>query len=66
MRVMFFALLICSDESCAEELEDCGTLEQLETTACECGCEMQVLSVSELEFVEPEPPAYYAALPLAA
>jgi hypothetical protein len=66
MRAMFFALLICSDESCTEELETWGTLDQLEATACDCGCALQVISVSEVEFVEPEPPVYDMALPLAA
>ncbi|MEA2409831.1 MAG: hypothetical protein QOC77_392 [Thermoleophilaceae bacterium] len=63
---MFLALLICSDESCTEELETWGTLDELESMACDCGCALQVISVSEVEFVEAEPPAYYPALPLAA
>jgi hypothetical protein len=66
MRAMFIALLICSDESCAEELESWGTLEELEASACDCGCSLQVLAVSEVEFEEAVAPAAYAALPLAA
>ena len=52
---MFLALLLCSDESCAESIETWGTLEELETSACECGCALQVIAISEIEFVEPEP-----------
>ena len=57
-RVVFHALLICSDEACAEELEAYGTrLEELEALACECGCAMQVTAVSEIEFERARPPA---------
>jgi hypothetical protein len=66
IRRMFFALLICSDESCAYELETWGTLEGLGARACECGCALQVISVSEVEFVEAAPPAADTWLPLAA
>jgi hypothetical protein len=54
-----YALLICSDESCAEELESWGTLEELEAMACECGCALQVLSICEVEFEDvPAPPPF--------
>jgi hypothetical protein len=63
--VVFHALLICSDEACAEELEAYGMrLEELEALACECGCAMQVIAVSEVEFERARPPA--VALSLAA
>jgi hypothetical protein len=62
---MFFALLICSDEACTAELETWGTLEELGALACDCGCALQVISVSEVEFLEPEPPVVFE-LPLAA
>ncbi|HEY0631697.1 MAG TPA: hypothetical protein VGC98_06555 [Thermoleophilaceae bacterium] len=62
---MFFALLICSDEACTVELETWGTLEELEALACECGCALQMTSVSEVEFETPEPPVVFE-LPLAA
>ena len=63
---MFMALLICSDETCAEERETWGTLEELEALACDCGCALQMLSLSEVEFVEAEPPVAESWLPLAA
>ena len=63
-RVVFHALLICTDESCAEELEAYGTrLEELEALACECGCVLQLMAVSEIEFERARAPA---ALDLAA
>jgi hypothetical protein len=50
--VVFHALLICSDDSCAEEVEAYGMrLEELEAIACECGCALQLIAVSEVEFV---------------
>jgi len=49
--VVFHALLICSDEACAEEVEAYGMrLEELEAIACECGCALQLLAVSEVRF----------------
>ena len=64
---MFLALLICSDEACAHELEAPGTLDELEVLACDCGCALQVLALSDVEFVEAEPaPVEEAWLPLAA
>jgi hypothetical protein len=63
-RVVFHALLICSDEACAEEIEAFGTrLEELEALACECGCALQLIAVSEVEFERAAPPL---ALDLAA
>jgi hypothetical protein len=62
---MFFALLICSDEACTNELETWGTLEELEALACDCGCALQLIALSEVEFVEPEPVVLFE-LPLAA
>ena len=66
MRAMFIALLICSDESCTDELETWGTLEELEAMACDCGCALEVIALSDVEFEEAAPRAGYAALPLAA
>jgi hypothetical protein len=56
--VVFHALLICTDEACAEEIEAYGTrLEELEALACECGCALQLIAVSDTEFVTARPPA---------
>ena len=62
---MFAAELLCSDEACALVLEAVGALPELELLVCdECGCAVQVASVSEAEEVRLPPPAQY--LPLAA
>ena len=45
---MFYGLLICSDEGCADTSEAWGTLAELEAAACECGCAMHVWQVSEV------------------
>jgi hypothetical protein len=65
---MFLALLICSDEACTHELEAWGTLEELDALACDCGCALQVIALSDVELVDPAPPpvAAYEWLPLAA
>jgi hypothetical protein len=56
--VILHALLICTDEACAEEIEAYGTrLEELEALACECGCALQLIAVSDIEFVRARPPA---------
>ena len=44
---MLYAALICCDDDCTEVFEAYGTLEELETLACECGCALQVISISE-------------------
>ena len=44
---MLHALLICSDEDCTEVFEARGSLEELEALACDCGCALQVISISE-------------------
>jgi hypothetical protein len=46
---MLYALLICSDEHCTDAFEAWGTLEELETLACECGCALELVSLSESE-----------------
>jgi hypothetical protein len=50
---MFYALLVCSDAECAAEIETWGSLEELEAQACDCGCTLELVSVSEVEFEEP-------------
>jgi hypothetical protein len=44
---MFRAKLICSDEDCTEEFEAYGSLEELEALACDCGCSLELIAVSE-------------------
>jgi hypothetical protein len=44
---MFLAVLICSDDDCTEIFEAYGSLDELETLACDCGCALQVISISE-------------------
>ena len=44
---MLYGLLICSDEECTEVFEAYGPLEELEALACDCGCTLHVVSLSE-------------------
>ena len=47
---MFHAILICTDEDCAVEVEAWGELEELDLLLCDgCDCVLQVLSLSEGE-----------------
>jgi hypothetical protein len=46
---MLHALLICSDDDCTDEFEAWGTIEELEALACDCGCALQVISVSDAD-----------------
>jgi hypothetical protein len=46
---MLYAALICCDEECTEVFEAYGSLEELETLACDCGCALQIISISEVE-----------------
>jgi hypothetical protein len=49
---VFHALLICSDDDCADTFEAWGTLEELEALACDCGCALAVLTLGEAEGVD--------------
>ena len=49
MARVFHAALICCDDDCTEVFEAYGTLEELEALACECGCALQVISISNAE-----------------
>ncbi len=40
--MVYIAVLICSDDDCTERFEARGTLAELETLACECGCGLHV------------------------
>jgi hypothetical protein len=44
---MFHARLICSDEDCTDTFEAWGSLEELEALACDCGCTLEIVSLSE-------------------
>ena len=46
---MLYAVLICTDEACAEEFEAWGELEDFEDLVCEsCDCTLQALAFSEV------------------
>jgi hypothetical protein len=47
---VLYALLICSDPGCAEELEAYPGEVNLEELVCECGCSMQAIAFGEVEF----------------
>jgi hypothetical protein len=49
---MLYAILICSDPECAEEIEAFGDLADFEQLACDCGCTLQVVSIDEAQAVE--------------
>jgi len=41
--MLYTAVLVCSDPDCAERVDAVGTLAELETLACECGCGLAVV-----------------------
>ena len=51
---MFRALLVCADGDCAEVFEAYGSLEELETLTCDCGCSLEWLEISEVDAVGDE------------
>jgi hypothetical protein len=46
---VFRALLVCADGDCSEVFEAYGSLEELEAIACDCGCSLELLEISETE-----------------
>ena len=61
---MWFARLVCSDQSCPEELDVyAAELTELEALGCDCGCSMQI--VGWVDSVEDDE-AYAVVLALAA
>jgi hypothetical protein len=47
---MLFAILICSDQACAETFEAWGELEEFDHLTCEgCECVLQVIGVYEAD-----------------
>ena len=59
---MFRALLLCADDDCAEVFEAYGSLEELEALACDCGCSLELLEISETD--EPAPASGFVLIPL--
>jgi hypothetical protein len=49
---LLYAILICSDPGCAEELEAYGQLADFERLACDCGCTLQAIAFGEAEPAE--------------
>jgi hypothetical protein len=48
-QLMLYAVLICTDESCAEEFEAWGELEDFDDMLCEgCGCTLHAVAFSEV------------------
>jgi hypothetical protein len=49
-RVMLYAVLICTDEACAEELEAWGEIADLDHLTCDgCGCLLQAIAYAETD-----------------
>ena len=42
-RMLYRALLVCSEDECTEVFEAYGTLAELETLACDCGCALEIV-----------------------
>jgi len=69
---MFLVELVCSDVECAVSVEQVGDPDRLVSELCDCGCTLQVISVSAVELVELRTPLERArarranGLPLAA
>jgi dihydroorotase len=49
---MFRALLLCAEDDCAEVFEAYGSLQELEALACDCGCSLELLEISEADVEE--------------
>ena len=46
-RVLLLVALICSDEECAELVDEpVGSLDELDGLSCDCGCTHELLAVS--------------------
>jgi hypothetical protein len=49
---MLYAILICSDPGCAEEVEAYPDEVDLDQLICECGCSVQAIAFGETEFAQ--------------
>ena len=56
-RAMLYAVLICSDEECAEEFEAWGDPADFDKLVCECGCTLQAIAFCEAQPATIRPPA---------
>ena len=64
MARMLYAVLICSDEACAEEFEAWGELADFDDMVCEgCGCTLQPLAFSDVGVDDRRLPTRHAARP---
>jgi hypothetical protein len=45
--MLYRALLFCSDDECTEVFEAVGTIDELQTLACDCGCGLEVVGWPE-------------------
>ena len=59
---MFRALLLCGEAECAEVFEAYGSLEELEALACDCGCSLELLEISEAD--EQAPAGGFVLIPM--
>ena len=48
---MFLVELVCSDVECAATIEQVGDPDRLVSELCDCGCTLQIVSVSAVEVV---------------
>jgi len=46
---MFLVEMVCSAQSCEFTLETVDELWELEALVCDCGCCLQIVSISEVE-----------------
>lgn len=49
MAPVFRALLVCAEGDCADVFEAYGSFEELEALACDCGCSLELLEISDVE-----------------
>jgi len=69
---MYLVELVCGDVDCAESVEQVGDLARLLAELCDCGCTLQIISVSAVDVCEIRTPLERArarrasSLPLAA
>jgi hypothetical protein len=45
--MVYTAVLICSDDACTERFEASGSLAELQSRACDCGCALEIVGWAE-------------------